>query len=97
MNTVLNRLRGWLFLPADKANHVIWGAVLFLIGSRGAALLGQPRAVSMIAGLSLAAVIAVAWEAANHKVDPENPFSPGDVLAGLAGASLGLLAGLPIR
>jgi len=97
MNVILNKLRAWLYLPADKANHAVWGAVLYLIGSRGADLLGHPRAVSMIAGMTLAAVVAVAWEAANHKVDPENPFSPGDVLAGLAGASLGMLASLPIR
>jgi hypothetical protein len=96
MNAILTRLRR-LFLPAAKANHALWGTVLYLIGSRVATLLGQPRAVAMFAGMALAGGLAVAWGALNHKVDPETPADPLNALAGLAGAFLGLLAGLPIR
>jgi len=93
MNAFLAKLRAWAFIPADIANHIVWGLMVFLASSAGARLGGHGHWVAMAVGMLSTILVACVWEAASQKADPENQFDPRDVAAGVAGALLGALAG----
>lgn len=93
MNSFLSKIRAWIFIPADIANHMIWGLVIFIAASAGARLIGRGHWVAMAVGILTTALIACLWETVNHLDNPENIFDPRDVAAGIGGALLGALAG----
>lgn len=86
MSAILAKLRGYLTFAPDRANHIVWGQILFIAGAFAAKLLGRAPLVVLATGILLAGVVAASWEAVNHKADAENPFDWRDVGASVYSA-----------
>lgn len=88
-------------IPADKANHAIYGALVFCAATLGASLFAPPRYL-LIAAAAAVAVVAVGkevadrfanWRAARAGLQPPHGVELLDVAATCAG---GVLAALPL-
>jgi hypothetical protein len=93
-------------LPADKANHVLYGGVIFIAIAYLAAVVGHSPARARLAGLLAAAAFGLGKEArdwfANRKAvaageAPEHNVDSMDVVATAVGGALCWLATLAVQ
>ena len=93
-------------LPADKANHVLYGGLVFIVVAYLAAMIGHSTARARLAGLLAAAAFGLGKEArdwfANRKAvaageAPAHGVDGMDVLATAAGGALCWLATMAVQ
>lgn len=89
-------------LPADKANHALYGVLIFIVAAWLCTALGQPHHARQ-AGLAAAVLFGCTKEAVDWRLNrraaaaglpPPHGVEAGDVLATTAGALLCWLAAL---
>ena len=84
-------------VPADKAQHFIYGLAIALVAMYGALVIfGIPRGNAEFIGLAASVVFGFGKEAADHLMNRKNPgthtVSVGDALATVAGGVVVLVA-----
>lgn len=83
-------------LAQDKANHLIYGLLAFLVAAAVSLRTGHGQVAAIQHGLLFGIAIAVLWELFQKATKTGEP-SPADAIATSSGAGLGALAmGLPL-